>query len=429
MDLKEQDLKQNGLLSVNHMQKQSSKKDFPKPRYMMMLRKLILEKFLESRYSQEDSHVRTSQMLERELASRGVVLHSGNITLKRLAKYDQESHSLKTSQLSLVEGYMSYSATLPRSGMMQNGIVYQLQPLVRITRGTGSSSFATPTTMDSLPPKSEKALKREMEVTRKGRSKPANLRDQVSNMQMWRTPSATECMRGIGKMSIEEKKKNNIQISLSAQVQMFPTPVKRDYKGASRKKDMLPDKVGGQLNPTFVEWLMGFPRDWTVKEDDSQRMGSKKSKRIIHEKSLREVWEQIIFTTPSYRWEQKEQLAKELDDSMPNLSYIMALGEWKEGLESAKTFLCRMQEALYKGLMRDPSDKIKETWQSLSKKDKDRAVLASIGHPHWGSGEWLGVGRVEKGVVKRVDRIKCLGNAVVPQLAEVFAKAIKVGEQ
>ena len=20
---------------------------------------------------------------------------------------------------------------------------------------------------------------------------------------------------------------------------------------------------GGQLNPTFVEWLMGYPRDWT----------------------------------------------------------------------------------------------------------------------------------------------------------------------
>ena len=303
MDLKKQDSKQNGLSSVNYMQKQSSKKDSQKPRYMMMLRKLILEKFLESRYSQEDSHVRTSQMLERELASRGVVLHSGNITLKRLAKYDQESHSLKTSQLSLVEGYLSYSATLPRSGMMQNGIVYQLPPLVRITRGTGSSSFATQTTMDSLPPKSEKALKREMEVTRKGRSKPANLRDQVSNMQMWRTPSATECMRGIGKMSIEEKKKNNIQISLSAQVQMFPTPMASDWKNKNYSRDytlgnkkylMLPTpkahdgknygnpenpcikkriKMGkqidlnmtesGSLNPMWVEWLMGFPLGWT----------------------------------------------------------------------------------------------------------------------------------------------------------------------
>jgi DNA (cytosine-5)-methyltransferase 1 len=35
------------------------------------------------------------------------------------------------------------------------------------------------------------------------------------------------------------------------------------------------------------------------------------------------------------------------------------------------------------------------------------------------------VGRVANGISFRVDRIKCLGNAVVPQLAEIFAKAIK----
>ena len=36
-----------------------------------------------------------------------------------------------------------------------------------------------------------------------------------------------------------------------------------------------------------------------------------------------------------------------------------------------------------------------------------------------------GMGRVADGVSNRVDRIKCLGNAVVPQVAEVFAKAIR----
>ena len=32
---------------------------------------------------------------------------------------------------------------------------------------------------------------------------------------------------------------------------------------------------------------------------------------------------------------------------------------------------------------------------------------------------------VDDGVSNRMDRIKCLGNAVVPQVAEVFARAIK----
>jgi len=35
------------------------------------------------------------------------------------------------------------------------------------------------------------------------------------------------------------------------------------------------------------------------------------------------------------------------------------------------------------------------------------------------------VGRVAHGVPNRVDRIKCLGNAVVPQVAQVFAKTIR----
>ncbi len=36
------------------------------------------------------------------------------------------------------------------------------------------------------------------------------------------------------------------------------------------------------------------------------------------------------------------------------------------------------------------------------------------------------LGRVANGIPNRMDRIKCLGNAVVPQCAEVFAKAIKM---
>lgn len=38
------------------------------------------------------------------------------------------------------------------------------------------------------------------------------------------------------------------------------------------------------------------------------------------------------------------------------------------------------------------------------------------------------LGRVADGIPNRVDRIRCLGNAVVPQLAQIFAKAIKEAE-
>jgi hypothetical protein len=54
---------------------------------------------------------------------------------------------------------------------------------------------------------------------------------------------------------------------------VWPTPASRDYRypnaqsyqerGGGTKGEQLPNAVGGALNPTFVEWMMGLPRDWT----------------------------------------------------------------------------------------------------------------------------------------------------------------------
>ena len=46
---------------------------------------------------------------------------------------------------------------------------------------------------------------------------------------------------------------------------MWPTPRQFMYKDATtdRGKGNLGEKVGGQLNPTWVEWLMGWPIGWT----------------------------------------------------------------------------------------------------------------------------------------------------------------------
>ena len=62
---------------------------------------------------------------------------------------------------------------------------------------------------------------------------------------------------------------------LQTAVQMYPTPQARDYfpphspeyiakkKAEGHGMANLNDSVGGQLNPTWVEWLMGFPLGWT----------------------------------------------------------------------------------------------------------------------------------------------------------------------
>jgi DNA (cytosine-5)-methyltransferase 1 len=59
---------------------------------------------------------------------------------------------------------------------------------------------------------------------------------------------------------------------LSSAVKKWATPVARDYRSPGRSRlertgskagECLPQQVGGQLNPTFVEWLMGWPIGWT----------------------------------------------------------------------------------------------------------------------------------------------------------------------
>ena len=49
----------------------------------------------------------------------------------------------------------------------------------------------------------------------------------------------------------------------------WPTPKARDHRkpgGAAelaRHTPDLPTEIGGALNPTWVEWLMGWPLGWT----------------------------------------------------------------------------------------------------------------------------------------------------------------------
>ena len=97
-------------------------------------------------------------------------------------------------------------------------------------------NWPTPNTMDSLPAKSPEALKKEAEEARAGRSEPGNLRDCVSNKHNWPTP-----MGGVGD-------KSHGQIS-------------GNFRDGMEKAG-----VKGQLNPDWVEWLMGWPIHWTSLE-------------------------------------------------------------------------------------------------------------------------------------------------------------------
>ena len=134
--------------------------------------------------------------------------------------------------------------------------------------GKGSSLWATPNTMDYLPQRSPDALRRQAETTRKGRTKPANLREQASpeTMRLWPTPTSRDYKDG----SAQSCQNVPVNGSLGRAVHMYATPQARDYRTgqASRwespdRSRNLNDQMGGQLNPDWVEWLMGFPIGYT----------------------------------------------------------------------------------------------------------------------------------------------------------------------
>lgn len=216
--------------------------------------------------------------------------------------------SLKTYLESCVLPLPTLSRTWKVQAITPSCLCMKLRLSARRTAAPASPSsptepqlWATPNTMDHLPQRSPEALIRQATTTRKGRTRPANLREQVcpETVQMWPTPTAADSYTDRLKSS-QQKAGSMHSVNLSSAVKMWPTPTSRDYKdgsaaacrnvpvngllgravhqdrllttptasdavgthGGGNSRSLRTD-AGGQLNPTWVEWLMGYPEGWT----------------------------------------------------------------------------------------------------------------------------------------------------------------------
>jgi len=102
---------------------------------------------------------------------------------------------------------------------------------------TGSQLWGIPNTMDYLPQRSPEAPKRQAEGSRKGRTRPANLREQVDpetvrqweEPRIWKTPTTMEiehpeiAVTQNGRRATKDGK-NSHSIGLADQVRLWPTP-------------------------------------------------------------------------------------------------------------------------------------------------------------------------------------------------------------
>jgi DNA (cytosine-5)-methyltransferase 1 len=226
-------------------------------------------------------HAPTFPQQEKEQELMEKPLECGEKWRGSFTKYDPDTSLWRTHQCSLLGDLEEFSETWPQWGLMRNGESWEQRTLEHRIRGTGFGlspngvdSFHTPNTtgLDGGS-NSRKALKQRIDK--------------------WPTPTSSDWMNpkqnGIEhtnnrfvRTSLTTGTKFGAKLSDAVNLEMkknWPTPQVADYKdrgnlsnpsiqrrmeiGKQVNLQMCVSQTSGQLNPVWVEWLMGWPQGWT----------------------------------------------------------------------------------------------------------------------------------------------------------------------
>jgi hypothetical protein len=201
----------------------------------------------------------------------------GPISDESFGKWNPDGSVLRTYQGCLLGGWEEWSESYPRAGLLWNGIAYPLAPLAPLTGGIASGLWPTPRANDDN--RSPEAYLKM--IHGRGRSEVSSL--QVA-AKMWPTPVVGDATGGRtwkgkdrpdeGGLRVEAMKRETFPTprsedsecagghrgtpdTLTAHARLWPTPQSCDATVQDEEKQ------SGQLNPRWVEWLMGWPPEWT----------------------------------------------------------------------------------------------------------------------------------------------------------------------
>jgi len=215
-----------------------------------------------------DFHAKTLVQQEKEQVLTENDQECGEKWHGSFVKFDPNTHLWKTHQCSLLGGLDEFLETWPQWGLMRDGECWEQQTLEQTIRGiesgfvpNGEDKFHTPNTtgLDGGS-NSRKALKKRMET--------------------WPTPRSCSAMAATITPESAWNEKRNPNLETIVGQRLWPTPVCQDSRHATKRhldpknnywKSNLGEVVmsleapntGGRLNPTWVEWLMGWPLEWT----------------------------------------------------------------------------------------------------------------------------------------------------------------------
>lgn len=179
-------------------------------------------------------------------------------------KSNRRSSSWKTSRPLGPVAENEWGKNWPSEGMIVDGQCYPLRTLGRPISESVGSYWPTATATDSK--SSRNATVRNRKVA--GHSG-VTLTDFVT---LFPTPSASSYGTNKGGAAGRTGKARPSLETLARTVWSTPRASDGSKGGPNMKFGNnstlpLPAQVGGQLNPTWVEWLMGYPLEWTALED------------------------------------------------------------------------------------------------------------------------------------------------------------------
>jgi hypothetical protein len=153
---------------------------------------------------------------------------SGLKSCESLARWDPASSSWRMSQATFGWDSTEFSETLPTSGSMRSGALYGRPMLERLTEESVSSCWPTAAACVAQDGEDPETWLKRREL-------------------------------------LKEKKKNGNGAGLPLTIAgvVFTANGRLDLTPTGKRS---PHTSGLRLNPRFVEWLMGFPGEWTVCE-------------------------------------------------------------------------------------------------------------------------------------------------------------------
>jgi hypothetical protein len=147
----------------------------------------------------------------------------------------------------------------------QGRLVFQLWPWVPTTSATEFGYMVLP------PPRDGGEERAETVIARKGR-KAAAKHHLTAALGLLPTPVSSR---------LDGKSSEDYSPTLEEALKLIPTPTEQDGDNSTLPPSQLdrgsvvgwlmrqqPIPPGGRLNPNFVEFLMGYPQDWTKVEDN-----------------------------------------------------------------------------------------------------------------------------------------------------------------